>query len=150
MNLAKIAVDKGNQVFHSKTWSMTISEDLILELLEEARKNSGRKSRLCLHPNPEEIMQVTYLAFVQPYEDRIHKHPNRAEVLVPLKGKAEFRTFDENGNILRSNQMLGGSGLSFSTESGEWHSLKVLTPEFIMIEIGKGPFAPGSTQFVDH
>jgi cupin fold WbuC family metalloprotein len=94
-------------------------------------------------------MQVTYLAFISPYEDRIHNHPHRAEVLVPILGEAEARTFDDEGNLLSNKLMRGKSGEAFSSNLGTWHSLKVKSSEFVMIEIGVGPFRPDSTTFFE-
>ena len=147
MNLNEIAISSGKQIFHSKSWNIGIQDEMIACLLQEARINENNKARLCLHPNAEETMQVTYLAFVAPYEDSIHCHPWRPEVLIPIRGEAVARTFDSNGNMLKSELMIGGTGHAFATESGQWHSLKVKTSDFVMIEIGIGPFRPDSTVF---
>lgn len=63
-------------VFHAHNWGQDFSEDLLETLIQEAKHNSNRKARLCLHPNPNEPLQVTYIAFSSPYSDRIHKHPH--------------------------------------------------------------------------
>ena len=148
MSLIDISFSTGSQIFHCKSWNVEVKDELIAELVEEARINENRKARLCLHPNAQEIMQITYLAFVSPYEDRIHCHPFRPEVLIPIVGEAEARTFDESGKLLKSELMIGGSGHAFSTDSGHWHSLRVKSTEFVMIEIGTGPFRSDSTVFL--
>lgn len=145
MDFKDIADSSGNQIFHSKKWTITFDDAHIDELINQAKKNSRRKARFCLHPNPESVMQVTYLAFVYPYQDEIHSHPNRPEVLIPIKGEAEVRTFDENGNMLKSELMLGSSGVAFSANPGTWHSVKVKSEVFVMMEIGLGPFETNST-----
>jgi cupin fold WbuC family metalloprotein len=149
VKILEVSVETGKQIFHSKSWSLTVDDDLISDLILEAKKNSNHKARLCMHGSPEETLQVTYLAFIAPYEDGIHCHPHRPEVLVPVIGKAESRTFDNEGNLLTTQIMHGGSGQSFSTEMGKWHSIKVLTDQFVMIEIGIGPFKSDSTQFLN-
>ncbi len=147
MKLSEVSLQTGKQIFHSKSWNLSVDDELIEELLSEARQNENNKARFCLHPNSNESMQVTYLAFVAPYEDKIHCHPFRPEVLIPIRGMAEARTFDDQGNILKTELMIGGSGHAFSTEIGHWHSLRVNSTEFVMIEIGIGPFRPDSTVF---
>ena len=147
MNLQTIAIDKGNQIFHAKSWNSILSQEIILELILEAHKNINNKARLCLHTSAAETMQVTYLAFVSPYEDRVHCHPNRPEVLIPILGIAEARLFDDEGNLKSSQTMEGGSGFAISTQKGIWHSLKVLSSEFVMVEVGIGPFTGDSTKF---
>jgi cupin fold WbuC family metalloprotein len=147
MKLFESTMQTKSQVFHSKSWNLIVDQEMILDLISEARKSENNKSRLCFHQKSEEVMQVTYLAFIAPYEDRIHCHPNRPEVLIPILGEAEARTFDDQGNLLSRRMMRGSSGESFSSESGTWHSLKVFTPEFVMIEVGLGPFQSNSTLF---
>lgn len=147
MSLETIAINKGNQVYHAKKWNTVVSDEVISELLIEAQKNVNNKARLCLHSSPEEMMQVTYLAFVSPYEDRVHCHPKRPEVLIPISGRAEARLFDGEGKLQTSQILKGGSGRAISTEKGVWHSLKVLSSEFVMIEVGMGPFTRYSTKF---
>ena len=148
MRLIEISNQTGNQIFHCKSWNGVINDDLIDDLINEARKNKMNKARLCLHPNPEEQMQVTYLAFVSPYEDAIHCHPHRPEVLVPIRGTAESRIYDANGKISTVTVMKSGTGSSFRTDKGEWHSLKLISSEFVMLEIGLGPFSNSSTVFL--
>lgn len=149
MKLSQSTTETGKQIFHSNSWNLTVDQELILELISEARKNGSNKARLCLHREPSEIMQVTYLAFIAPYEDQIHCHPHRPEVLIPIFGEAEARVFDQFGNIVSSQIMRGKSGEAFSSDVGTWHSLKVQSSEFVMVEIGLGPFRPDSTIFMN-
>lgn len=149
MKLSSIATETGRQVFHSKSWDLNVDEELILDLIAEAKKSKNNKARLCLHQKPQEIMQVTYLAFVAPYEDRVHCHPHRPEVLIPVLGEAETRIFDESGDLISSQVMRGRSGEAFSSDVGTWHSLYVQSSEFVMIEIGLGPFLQDSTIFMN-
>jgi len=148
MKLFDISLNTAKQIFHSKSWNLKVDDELIGDLLLHARQNENNKARFCLHPNSSQLMQVTYLAFIAPYEDKIHCHPFRPEVLVPILGQAEARTFDESGKLLKSELMIGGSGHAFSTDSGHWHSLRVKSTEFVMIEIGAGPFRSDSTVFL--
>jgi cupin fold WbuC family metalloprotein len=149
MKLSGISTQTRPQVFHSNSWNLVVDEEIIRDLIDEAGKNASNKARLCLHLDSEELMQVTYLAFVAPYEDQIHSHPHRPEVLIPVLGDAEARVFDYQGNVLSTQIMRGKSGEAFSSAIGTWHGLKVLTPEFVMIEIGLGPFTSDSTVFLN-
>lgn len=148
MRLSQISIQTKPQVFHSTSWDLTIDPELILDLIEEARNNDSNKARLCLHNSPEELMQVTYLAFIAPYEDEIHCHPHRPEVLIPIMGEAEARIFNESGISLKKQLMRGDKGEAFSTNAMTWHSLRVISSEFVMIEVGLGPFKPDSTVFM--
>ena len=135
-------------VFHTKAWGQALPEDLLNQLLAISRINPNRKARLCLHPSPDELLQVTYLAFCNPYSDRIHSHPHREEVLVPIMGQAKFTTFDASAKPMSTNVLDGRIPTAISTSKGVWHAIEILSPSFVMIEIGTGPFLKDSTIFL--
>jgi cupin fold WbuC family metalloprotein len=143
----QFARNNPNGVFHAN-WDCSVSEKDIEELVLWARDMDSSKARLCLHENPESLMQVTYLAFVKPYSDKIHKHPYRPEVLIPIRGEAVSRTFADDLRIKREIKMRSGFGYSYSMPQNTWHSLEVVSEYFVMIEIGNGPFTKESTIFV--
>ena len=135
-------------VFHALVWGQDLPEDFMNLLVEKARINPNRKARLCLHPNPSELLQITYLAFCSPYSDKIHSHPHRSEVLVPVIGQAKHTTFNIAAHIISSKIIDGSFPVPISTPKGVWHAIEVLTPSFIMIEVGTGPFLKDSTVFL--
>lgn len=137
-------------VFHAHNWGQEIFENLFESLIDEAKANINRKARLCLHPNPSELLQVTYIAFCAPYTDRIHNHPHREEVLVPIMGKAKHTIFNIEATELCSRIMDGALPIPISTSKGVWHAIEAITPIFIMIEIGKGPFLEDSTVYLQN
>lgn len=148
--LFSVAKETLQGVFHAHNWGQDFSEDLLETLIEEAKINLNRKARLCLHPNPNEPLQVTYLAFSSPYSDRIHKHPHRPEVLVPIIGQAKHTTFDNAAIAVSSKIIDGRLPIAISTPKGVWHAIEVITPSFVMIEIGTGPFLKDSTVFLEN
>ena len=136
-------------VYHANSWGEPLEKNLIDLLIEKANFNSNRKARFCLHPDPVELLQVTYLAFSRPYSDRIHRHPHRSEIIIPIHGLARHSIFDHNGRHL-SNQILNGDNpIAITTQINLWHGLEVLSENFVMIEIGIGPFVPTSTVYFD-
>jgi cupin fold WbuC family metalloprotein len=134
-------------VFHSKAWGQPLEEDLLKDLIKIAKGNPNHKARLCLHPTPDELLQVTYLAFYRPYADKVHKHPHRPEVVFPLLGEARHTSYDAKGRISGSITLIGTNPIAVSTPSEAWHSLEVISEFFVMAEIGTGPFLPTSTVY---
>ena len=132
---------------HALNWGQPIPCDLTETLIESAKRNTNHKARFCLHPNPSELLQVTYLAFTRPYSDRIHKHPDKIEVLIPIYGQALHLTYNSAGKIIRNVQLDGSNPKALSTSFGVWHAIEVLSENFVMLEIGTGPFLPTSTVY---
>jgi cupin fold WbuC family metalloprotein len=134
-------------VYHAKVWGQALEDDLLEQLIEKATINPNRKARLCLHPTPDETLQVTYLAFSRPYSDRIHSHPHRPEVVIPVRGEARHTTYGAEGGILESKILSGANPVAVSSEIGIWHALEIISDFFVMVEIGIGPFRQTSTVY---
>jgi cupin fold WbuC family metalloprotein len=132
-------------VFHARAWGDQLEENPIEFLIELAKTQSNHKARLCLHPGPDENLQVTYLAFTKPYSDKIHKHPYRPEVVVPLFGRASHSIFNNKGEVVKKTQLDGTKPFANSTKINDWHAIEVESENFVMLEIGIGPFLPNST-----
>jgi cupin fold WbuC family metalloprotein len=146
----KIASGKetGRGVYHAFKWGQRLETDLLDLLIKEARDNKGRKARYCVHPDPNEALQITYLAFINPYSDRIHRHPSRDEIVIPLIGIASHSTFDSEGKILNNHLLDGSNPVALTSKVDAWHSIEVLSEYFVMIEIGIGPFNIHSTVYL--
>jgi len=134
-------------VFHSLIWGQAVPENFISELIVCAQNNSNRKARLCLHPSPNDITQVTFLALVAPYKDYLHKHPNKPEIMFPVLGKAELTIFGENQLKPSVITLDAENPIPVSIKANTVHALKVLSMNFIFIEIGIGPFNQDSTVY---
>jgi cupin fold WbuC family metalloprotein len=149
VRLNEIAKETLPGVFHMHSWGLGIPEDILDQLIVEASKNTNRKARLCLHPSPEDETQVTYLAFVPPYQDRIHKHATKPEILIPIVGEAVFRSYGEDGLLNDSSIISGAKPIAITIPNNSWHSIQVKSLNFIMLEVSKGPFNENSTEYFE-
>lgn len=150
IHLAKLSkdgsiIETSPGVFHARAWGERLEENLIGLLIELAKTQINHKARLCLHPGPDEKLQVTYLAFTKSYSDKIHKHPHRPEVVVPLYGLAFHSIFNEKGEVVKKQLLDGTRPVANSTKVNEWHAIEINSENFVMLEIGTGPFLPNST-----
>ena len=135
-------------VFHTTHWGQSIPEDFVKDLVREAEQNPNRKARLCLHPSPEDITQVTFIALVAPYRDQFHKHPNKPEIMIPILGKAELTIINAESATKKNYILDSESVVPASIESNLIHSLRVISTCFVFLEIGNGPFTTESTLYV--
>lgn len=145
--LDKITVETSPQVFHSLTWNFHVSEIIINELISKAKQNQNNKARLCLHPTKDSNIQVTYLAFIAPYKDKIHQHPIHPEIIIPVIGKAKMQIYDDNLDLIEELVLEGSKKMAVSNERKNWHALVVDSDCFVMVEIGGGPFTKNSTVY---
>jgi cupin fold WbuC family metalloprotein len=84
---------------------------------------------------------------VAPYKDRLHKHPNKPEIMFPVKGKAELTILDGNQTGHRVLTIDAVNPVPISIQANTVHALKVLSNNFVFIEIGIGPFNKDSTVY---
>ena len=140
--------EKSPGVFHAKSWNTFISNSEINELFELAKSN-GNKARLCLHPDIRDSIQITYLAFINPYSDKIHCHPFRSETIHVVEGKAKHIIYNAQRKIQSSLDISKTKNSSITIESGTWHNIELRSKNLLVIEIGMGPFKEGSTKYLD-
>ena len=105
--------EKSLGVFHAKSWNSIISQTEIEELFLLAEA-SGNKARLCLHPDSNEIVQITYLAFIRPYVDKVHCHPFRNETIHVIDGKVRHNIYSDLGNLVKSLELSKSNNISIS------------------------------------
>lgn len=141
-------VETSPAVFHAKKWGQKISVDFVEELIERAKLSESRKARLCLHPNSKELTQFTYLALIGPYQDKTHFHPLRPEIMIPIKGIAELMFFNHDNEITDSQILDSKYQMPVTIQPNEKHSLKLISENFVFMEIGNGPFTSESTKYV--
>jgi len=148
MLLNKIASQTMLGVFHANSWGLSITDEVMFDLIKVARSSPNNKARLCLHPSPDEISQVTFLAFCLPYKDKIHKHPHHTEIIIPILGQASYAAYNQAGLKVESKILNGDNLLAISTPKETWHAVEVLSDSFVMVEIGAGPFTSSSTVYI--
>lgn len=135
-------------VFHAPRWGYPILSNFVQWLIKEAEKNPNNKARLCLHPNPNEITQVTFIALVAPYQDRSHTHPYKPEIMIPILGKAILTIQEDSKSAPNLVTLDSENSLPISIQANAVHSLKIVTSHFVFLEIGNGPFTSNSTCYV--
>ena len=141
-------IEKSPGVFHAKSWNTFISNSELNELFLMA-KSSGNKARLCLHPDIWDSIQITYLAFINPYSDKIHCHPFRSETIHVIEGKAKHNIYDAKGKVQNSLDISKTKNSSVTIKNGTWHNMQLKSKKLLVIEIGMGPFKVGSTKYLD-
>lgn len=136
-------------VFHAIDWGQEISDGDIEKLLELAAKLPERKARICLHPRTDELTQVTILALIAPYADRLHKHPHKPEIMIPLLGTAELKIQSNGKSKEITRHLIADSRIPVSIPQNTPHALSVTSNRFVFIEIGNGPFSNDSTLYLE-
>ena len=71
----------------------------------------------------------------------IHKHPDKDESFVVLRGKVRSTTYNDDGTVIDSVVLSLENGIyGVDIPKGVWHKLESLEPASVIFECKAGPF----------
>ena len=119
---------------------MTITQDLLDKLFEEAKKNPRQRMNLDLRTSAEDGSQRMLNAMLPGTVVAIHRHPMSNENVILIKGRLDEVIYEEvvsaDGKItLRESERIhlcpqdGAYGCQ--VPKGVWHTVEVLEPSVI-------------------
>ena len=122
-----------------------IGKSIVAEVHEKSRISERLRMNYNIHESLDEDIHKL-LNSLQPetfMPIHRHLHPPKKETFVLLQGAIEVLQYDDNKNIVERHLMSGESGnIICEIMTGEWHSLRVLEPDTLILEIKKGPYIP--------
>ena len=73
----------------------------------------------------------------------IHRHPDKDESFVVLRGKVRSTTYNDDGSVIES-VVLSQEGSLYGVDipKGVWHKLESLESGSVVFECKEGPFVP--------
>ena len=145
--LDEIAIRTAPEVFHARQWGMSWNQEIINELKEVAIASPRRRSRLCLHPSPDEHHQEMLIVLQKGAIEMPQRRKNGFDSKIALEGRASMSFFDERGELLSRCVIDARTNPYLHTRSLKFHCLEIVSEWFVFLEICKGPFLPGTTQF---
>ncbi len=76
---------------------------------------------------------------------RPHRHLNRSELAVVVRGRFDVLTFDEAGLVTARHEFGEGvANLAYETPRGTWHTVVSLADGSTFLEIKEGPYDPAT------
>ena len=120
-----------------------IDEHLIDSVTEEALASPRLRMNRNFHESPDDPVQ-RMLNAVQPGSYlRPHRHPDREELFLLLRGAVRILIF-ENDGTLRESFVLAPELKSYGVTIpyGHWHSLFSLEHGTVFLEVKQGPYLP--------
>ena len=122
---------------------MIIDENLINKVSEQAKASPRLRMNYNFHQSLEEKCH-RMLNAVEPGSDiPIHRHPDKDESFVVLRGKVRSTTYKDDGSVIESVVLSQEDGLyGVDIPKGVWHKLESLEPGSVVFECKEGPFVP--------
>ena len=121
---------------------MLIDDRLLDELMKEAaespRLRMNRDMRNSAEDNSQRMLNALEVGTILP----IHRHRNRSETQILLRGKIDVIFYDDNGVEIERFHLDPRNGMyAVNVPIGQWHNLEVIEPA-VIFEAKDGAYAP--------
>lgn len=120
---------------------MVIDNRILDELSAQAKANPRLRQNMDLRNSPEDGSQRMLNALEPGTVMPIHRHLSSSETCICFRGHFEEYFYDENGNLTDTIDMVPG-GVVLNIEKGQWHSLKCLAENTVLLECKDGAYQP--------
>ena len=120
-----------------------IDESLLNIVSTEAKRSPRLRMNYNFHQSLEDKCH-RMLNAVEPGSDiPIHRHPDKDESFVVLRGKVRSTTYKDDGSVIESVVLSQEDGLyGVDIPRGVWHKLESLESGSVVFECKEGPFVP--------
>ena len=120
---------------------MVVDKKILDELTASAKASPRLRMNYNFHQSLEDKCH-RMLNAVEPGSDiPIHRHPDKDESFVVLRGKVRSTTYNDDGTVIESVVLSQEDGLyGVDIPKGVWHKLESLEFGSVVFECKEGPF----------
>jgi cupin fold WbuC family metalloprotein len=122
---------------------MLIDDKVLDDLTRRAQNSPRRRMNLNFHESLEDKCH-RFLNAVEPGADiPIHRHPEKEESFVVLRGKIRITTYNDDGSIIEDHVISPTEGrYGVNVEKNVWHTVEALDSNSVIFECKEGPYVP--------
>lgn len=131
-----------SSVIYNKESIAIVTADQLDSLKELAQSAPLKRSRLCLHLSPDDLVQEMVIVLQKDTLIRPHRHKNKSESFHLIEGSILVVLFDENINPKQFIHLSanGQHPFMYRLSSDEWHTVICLSEYAVFHEVTTGPF----------
>ena len=128
---------------------MVIDKKILDELTASAKASPRLRMNYNFHQSLDDKCH-RMLNAVEPGSDiPIHRHPDKDESFVVLRGKVRSTTYKDDGTVIESVVLSQEDGLyGVDIPKGVWHKLESLESGSVVFECKEGPFVPHEVDWI--
>lgn len=122
---------------------ITIDHLLLDRVSEQAKESPRLRMNYNFHQSLDEKCHRMLNAIEPGTVIPVHRHPDKDESFVVIRGKVRSTTYNDDGSILESVVLCQKDGLfGVDIPKGVWHKLESLESGSVVFECKEGPFVP--------
>ena len=109
----------------------------------QAKASPRLRMNLNFHESLEDKCH-RFLNAVEPgAEIPIHRHPEKDESFIVLRGRIKVTTYNDDGSIIESIVLNPSEGrYGANVKKNVWHTVEALAPNSVIFECKEGPYVP--------
>lgn len=120
-----------------------INNDLLDNLVIEAAGKPRQRSHYNVHRSFDDPVQKLIVAATPMSYFRPHRHPDKSEFAVILRGQFDIFLFDDNGCIITRQRVGIGTDVPvFEIPANAWHCWLAVSDQAVFCETKQGPYNP--------
>lgn len=120
-----------------------ITDDLLDRLTAQAADQPRRRSHHNIHESFDDPVQKLLVAATRDSYFRPHRHPDKREFALVLRGQFEIILFDDSGGVSARQRIGDNTGVNgFEIPAATWHCWLVKSDNGIFFEAKQGPYDP--------
>jgi len=123
----------------------SISSELLDELEEKARTSPRLRSNLNIHTSASDPVQRYFIAAERASYFRPHRHPDKSEFALVIRGEFDVLKFDDNGRVTQRISVGADSGnAGVEMPANTWHTWITTSDRGVFFEVKQGPYDAGT------
>ena len=129
-----------------------INNELVDQIIGEAKQSQRHMSRLLMHFDHENPVQEMLIAMGRNCAVMPNRSVGQSESLQVVQGELLLIIFDDNGNVVKRVEMgpaESGKVFLYRLSSTPWHTMIPLTKMVVVHEALEGPFKQSSEPLPD-
>lgn len=139
-----------DEVYVAETTVVTVDEQMLLTLKEQAFANPRCRARVCAHRSPSDRLHEMLIVLTDKVYVRPHRHIAKSESFHVIEGTVAVFIFEPDGRVRRIIQLeaaRSGKPFFFRMEDECFHAPVVTSPCVVFHETTNGPFNRADTEF---
>lgn len=121
---------------------MLVDDKLLDDLSAQAKASPRLRMNYNFHHSLDELCHRMLNAVEPGTEVPIHRHPDKDESFVILRGKVRSTTYNDDGSIIESVVLCAEDGVyGVDIPKNVWHKLEAIESS-VIFECKQGPFVP--------
>ena len=122
-----------------------ITDEMFVQLISQAADSPRKRSHYNVHESPSDMVQKLFVAATTQSYFRPHRHTDKSEFALVLRGQFVVFSFDDAGNITGHQRIGEGSGVNgLELAQNTWHCWLALSDDAVFFETKQGPYDPAT------